>query len=49
MHLTIDFSSGTFRALQIANSYPDSVGRFVLDGVVAHGVVRARSPTNLFH
>lgn len=33
-------SSGSFRALQIAHNYPDSVGRFVLDAVVPHAVVR---------
>ena len=39
MNLTICLFSGTFRALQIASSYPDTVGRFVLDGAVPHGVV----------
>lgn len=36
-------SSGSFRALQYAHTYPDSVGRFILDAVVPHGVVSSRS------
>ncbi|KIW91189.1 uncharacterized protein Z519_08084 [Cladophialophora bantiana CBS 173.52] len=31
-------SYGSYRALQFAHMYPDSVGRFVLDAVVPHGV-----------
>ncbi|KAH0846036.1 alpha/beta-hydrolase [Fonsecaea pedrosoi] len=38
----IGASYGSYRALQFAQTYPHSVGRFVLDAVVPHGVCPAQ-------
>ncbi|OAL39580.1 hypothetical protein AYO20_00977 [Fonsecaea nubica] len=42
----IGASYGSYRALQFAQTYPDSVGHFVLDAVVPHGVCPSQQAEN---